>query len=201
MKPILLASQSPRRKELMNLLPWPYEVCVTPVEERLDFKLSVYENVEALADLKATATAKLHPDRLVVGADTVVCYNQQILGKPKDAHAAYEMIQMLSGKTHQVYTGVAIVHEASGFRLNFHEETSVSFKILSEVELTEYIETKERNASGQLFFPWEGKAGAYGIQDTFGARYISRIEGDYYNVVGLPVQALYTELSKILLRK
>lgn len=187
MKNILLASGSPRRKELVSLLPWPFKVCVKEVEEKIDLREPAWENVKNLALQKAQAVAQEHPDKWVIGADTVVCYENHILGKPKDEKDAYEMLKMLSGKTHKVYTGVAIVHQGKGCAKTFYEETKVAMQELTDKEINEYISTKE---------PLD-KAGAYGIQG-FGARYIVGIEGDYFNVVGLPVHAVYTQLLKQL---
>lgn len=187
MKTILLASQSPRRRELVSLLPWSFKVCVKEVEEKIDLLQPAYENVKNLALQKAEAVAQSHPSEWVIGADTVVCYEGHILGKPKDEQAAYEMLKMLSGKVHKVYTGVAIVHKEKGCTRTFYEETKVTMQQLTDEEINDYISTKE---------PLD-KAGAYGIQG-FGARYIVGIEGDYFNVVGLPVHAVYTELLKRL---
>ena len=187
MKTILLASQSPRRKELVSLLPWSFEVCVKEVEEKIDLLQPAWANVKSLALQKAQAVAQSHPRQWVIGADTVVCYKEHILGKPKDEKAAYEMLKMLSGKVHKVYTGVAIVHEEKGINETFYEETKVMMQELTDEEINEYILTKE---------PLD-KAGAYGIQG-FGARYIVGIEGDYFNVVGLPIHAVYTQLLKRL---
>lgn len=187
MKNILLASGSPRRKELVSLLPWSFKVCVKEVEEKIDLREPAWENVKNLALQKAQAVAQEHPDKWVIGADTVVCYENHILGKPKDEKDAYEMLKMLSGKMHKVYTGVAIVHQGKGYAKTFYEETKVAMQELTDKEINEYISTKE---------PLD-KAGAYGIQG-FGARYIVGIEGDYFNVVGLPVHAVYTQLLKQL---
>ena len=187
MRTILLASQSPRRKELVELLPWSFKVCTKEVEEKVDDALTPEENVQALALQKAMAVAKAYPDYLVVGADTVVCYEGQIMGKPKDQSDAKCILQRLSGKTHQVYTGVALVCEKTNTTITFYQATDVTMQVLSDVEIDEYLMTNESY----------DKAGAYGIQG-YGARYISRIEGDYYNVVGLPVHALYENLKTLL---
>ena len=188
MKAILLASQSPRRKELVNLLPWPFEICVKEVEEKIDASQPAWENVKSLALQKAQAVACNKPDDWVVGADTVVCYQDRILGKPKDEKEAYEMLMMLSGKTHKVYTGVAIVHQKKGCIITFYEATNVTMQELTDEEIKAYIATKE---------PLD-KAGAYGIQG-YGSKYIVGIEGDYFNVVGFPVHAVYTQLANLLI--
>ncbi|MBE6022844.1 MAG: septum formation inhibitor Maf [Cellulosilyticum sp.] len=188
MKPILLASQSPRRKQLVQLLPWRFEVCTEEVEEQIDEALTPEENVQALARQKAEAVALKYPDQWVIGADTVVCYEGKIMGKPKDEVDAKNILNKLSGKTHQVYTGVALIHQDKGVIQTFYQETQVTMQLLSEEEIETYIQTKE---------PMD-KAGAYGIQG-YGARYIVGIKGDYYNVMGLPVHQLYQELKKHLI--
>ena len=187
MEMILLASQSPRRKELISLLPWPFEVCVKEVEEKIDLAQPAWENVKKLALQKAQAVAQARPNEWVIGADTVVCYETHILGKPKSETAAYEMLKMLSGKVHKVYTGVAIMNKEKGYVQTFYEETKVTMQELTDEEIDAYISTKE---------PLD-KAGAYGIQG-FGARYIEGIECHYFNVVCLPVHAVYKQLSNAL---
>lgn len=187
MKTILLASQSPRRKELVQLLPWEFEVCTKDVKEEIDVQLSPEVNVQSLAEQKADAVAHHHPDHFVIGADTIVCYQGKIMGKPRNQEDAKYILSQLGGNTHQVYTGVAIICENKDIRTTFYEETKVTMQPLSDMEIEAYLRTNESY----------DKAGAYGIQG-YGARYISGIEGDYYNVVGLPVHALYQQLKKIL---
>lgn len=187
MKPILLASQSPRRKQLMELLPWEFKVYTKSVDEVIDETLSPECNVQELAKQKAQIVADQYCDNWVIGADTVVCYQGRIIGKPKDEIEAKEILRLLSGQTHQVYTGVALIHKKLQIIKTFYKETKVTMQILSEEEIQEYLDTKE---------PLD-KAGAYGIQG-YGARYISGIEGDYYNVMGLPVHELYTQLNQIV---
>lgn len=185
METILLASQSPRRKQLMALLPWPFEVQIKEVEEKIDSRLTPALNVQNLAKQKAEAVAQECVNQWIIGADTVVCYQGSIMGKPKDKEDAHRMLRLLSGKTHQVYTGVAIICKSKGICHTFYQETQVTMQILSDDEIESYIKTGE---------PLD-KAGAYGIQG-YGARYISEIQGDYYNVMGLPVHALYQQLNK-----
>lgn len=187
MRPILLASQSPRRKELMQLLPWPFEVYTKEVEEQIDMQLAPEVNVQSLAEQKAMAVAECYSDRLVIGADTIVCYEGKIMGKPKDQEDAKQILRLLSGNTHQVYTGVAIVCKETQTKVTFYQSTHVTMQDLSDSEIEEYLLTNESH----------DKAGAYAIQG-YGARYISGIEGDYYNVVGLPVHAVYSKLKEIL---
>ena len=187
MKPILLASQSPRRKQLVELLPWEFEVCTEEVEEQIDLYLGAEANVQALAKQKAEAVAYKYPDQWVMGADTVVCYQGKIMGKPKDEEDAKSILQRLSGQTHQVYTGVAIINKCKNIEHTFYQETQVTMQVLSDEEISMYIKSKE---------PLD-KAGAYGIQG-YGARYITGIQGDYYNVMGLPVHEVYTQLKKMI---
>lgn len=187
MKPILLASQSPRRKELIELLPWTFEICTKEVEEKIDEDLSAELNVQALAEQKAMAVAKQYPESLVIGADTVVCYEGEIMGKPKDKEDAQRILRRLSGHTHQVYTGVSIICKKMNLSITFYEATDVTMQELSDEEIKDYLKTNESH----------DKAGAYAIQG-YGARYISQIRGDYYNVVGLPVHRLYERLKEIL---
>lgn len=187
MRELVLASQSPRRKELMALLPWDFVIKTKEVEEIIDKSLTPYENVMALALQKAEAVAEECQGKIVIGADTVVCLEGRIMGKPKDKEDAAQMLKSLSGKMHQVFTGVALVNKEEKICDTFYVETSVKMQELSESEIEEYLLTKE---------PFD-KAGAYGIQG-YGARYIESIAGDYYNVMGLPVHTLYGKLKEIL---
>lgn len=204
MKKIILASTSPRRQELLKLLNHPFEICVENVEEFIDKSISPEENVQNLAKLKAGAVAKKYRSQWVIGADTMVCLDDHILGKPQDKVQAKEMLQLLSGKKHRVITGVALIK--GNEVINFYETTYVKMKVLSDVEIDEYIATKEpMDKAGDFIcnspkYYWEGKAGGYGIQDPFGARFIEKIDGDYYNVMGLPVSRLYFELKKLILK-
>ena len=149
--------------------------------------------MEALARQKAEAVAPLFPDALTLGADTVVVLHDgpgeappdaEVLGKPTDEAHARETLARLSGRAHQVYSGLALVHPASGRTVTAHERTSVTFAVLSADEIAAYV------AAGS---PMD-KAGAYGIQDDAGALFVSGVHGDYYNVVGLPLHRLYRTL-------
>ncbi|MDF2593866.1 MAG: maf protein [Clostridia bacterium] len=183
---IVLASSSPRRKALINLLEMPFIVVSKEVDEQIDRTQSPEENVKALALKKAMAVAEDYPSQLVIGCDTVVAIGSQIIGKPRDKQDAKVILDSLSGKSHFVYTGVAIVCKIDKYTHTFCERTSVKMKGLTAEEIDSYIRTGE---------PLD-KAGAYGIQGK-GALYIEGIEGDYYNVVGLPVHRLYQELTQI----
>lgn len=179
--PFILASGSPRRQRLLAGLGLRFEVDVPDVDEAMDVRVDPAETVQHLAQKKAAAVAVLHPEALTLGADTVVVLGGDVLGKPSGEAAARAMLRRLSGATHRVYTGIALVHPASGRRRTAFEETRVTFGELAEREITAYV------ASGS---PMD-KAGGYGIQDDHGALFVARIEGDYYNVVGLPLHRLY----------
>lgn len=189
---ILLASASPRRRELLEQIGLSFEVVVSHVEEVIT-ETEPGKVVEQLSAQKAEAVAGSlgEPEEtLVIGADTVVAEENTILGKPADAAKAAEMLRLLAGRTHAVYTGVTLIlRGASGetARKTFHERTDVSFYPMEEAEIRQYV------ATGDCM----DKAGAYGIQG-FCARYISGINGDYNNVVGLPVGRLYQEIKEWL---
>ncbi len=171
---VILASASPRRRELLGYIYKDFEVLPSDVDENIPADISVFEAAEYLAVKKAAFIAENHADSLVIGCDTVVISDGKILGKPKDKLEAFEMLSSLSGKTHKVCTGVALFY--AGKSLSFTDETSVTFYNLSAKEIEEYI------ASGNPF----DKAGAYGIQDEEFLP-VKGIIGDYFNVVGLPI--------------
>lgn len=186
---IVLASASPRRKELLAQIGLNFEVIVSETDETVPKEWQPWKVVEELSARKAMAVFQgLTKKRIVVGADTVVALEDQILGKPGTIEKTIEMLKMLRGKKHTVYTGVTILMPAEnkeGFvKKTFHEATNVKVSVMSDQEILEYAETKD---------PLD-KAGAYGIQGCF-ARYIQGIEGDYNNVVGLPAGRVYRELE------
>ncbi len=182
MKNIILASGSPRRKELMTLAGLDFEIKVADVDETLPEGIAPFDAVKMLSLKKAKAVADEYTDKIVIGADTVVAFDGKILGKPTDKNDAFEMLRMLSGQTHKVYTGVAII--CNDTICNFYEETDVEFYPLTDDEIISYINTGE---------PMD-KAGAYGIQGK-GCVLVKRINGDYSNVVGLPIARLSRELK------
>ena len=184
MKEVILASGSPRRQELLQLVIDHFEVYVSDVDETLPEGIAPRDAVEMLALRKAQKVAELRRHALVIGADTVVAVDGRILGKPRDDEQAAEMLRMLSGRIHQVYTGVAICEKNENNV--FSCCTQVEFAPLSEAEIDWYLSTGE---------PFD-KAGAYGIQG-YGARFVKGITGDYFNVMGLPVNRLYTILGRI----
>lgn len=190
MKQIVLASQSPRRRELMELIGFPFSVKVSDAEE-MSTSHDPAAVTEELSWQKAQAVAAELADLeeiIVIGADTVVSVEGQILGKPASKDEARIMIQMMQGRDHMVYTGVTILDRSTvhGDRCEtFSEGTRVTVAPMLEEEIESYINTEE---------PYD-KAGAYGIQGSF-AKFIQGIQGDYYNVMGLPVHRLYEKLKK-----
>ncbi len=183
---IILGSQSPRRKELLAGLNIPFECLVIDVEETYPDTIEAVKVPEYLAKLKAAAyTHLLQENTIIITADTVVCLENEILGKPKDAAVAKLMLQKLSGKTHEVITGVCITTQNETKTFSAH--TKVKFAQLTPDEIEFYVEN---------FQPLD-KAGSYGIQEWIGYIGVESIEGSYFNVMGLPIQKLYTELKKI----
>lgn len=183
---LILASASPRRRELLTQAGYTFSVHTLPVEETLSPALSPAENVMALAKQKATAVSLQFPHCLVVGADTVVSLEGRILGKPSCEEDAFAMLQSLSGRTHTVYTGVCLSHLEKGIARTFFQQTDVTFYPLSEEEIRRYIATGE---------PMD-KAGSYGIQGR-GCLFVKEISGDYCNVVGFPLAKFERELRQL----
>lgn len=186
---LILASQSPRRQELLSHLNIPFEVVVKEdVEEVYPGHLAVREVPLHLARLKARPYEidLKQKNWIVITADTIVLCDGEIMGKPKDRDDAVRMLRMLSGKAHEVLTGVCL--SSNDRQHAFLVSTKVFFRELTQEEIDYYIDT---------FRPFD-KAGAYGIQEWIGMVGIEKIEGSYFNVVGLPVQALYDELTKFL---
>jgi septum formation protein len=177
---VILASASPRRKELLAYIIPEFDVIPSGIDETATGTPA--QQVEMLAADKAADIASQYPNALVIGADTLVAVDGQVLGKPKDTADAATMLRLLSGRTHTVYTGVAVV--GSGNMRTAVESTRVTFARMAEDEIAEYIATGE---------PMD-KAGAYGIQG-YGGKYITGIEGCFFNVMGLPLNRLYTILK------
>lgn len=182
---IILASSSPRRQEILGMFNLDFTIKSSDINEDINVK-NPYELVETLAFNKAMEISKDDLDALVIGADTVVHINGEILGKPKTNEEAFNMLKSLSGKKHEVVTGVALVCKSKGIEIKSHEITNVHFKDISDEEVLSYIKTGD---------PLD-KAGAYGIQGIASV-FIEKIEGCYFNVVGLPVSRLYTLLGRI----
>lgn len=188
---IILASASPRRKELMEKAGFEITIIPAGCQEKAD-PGSAAEVVKTLAVQKAEWVAKSIKDKypadtIVIGADTVVALDETILGKPKDKEDAFSMLKTLSGKEHQVYTGVSIISLDGSIREGFVSCTRVKFYDLTDEEIKDYVETGE---------PMD-KAGAYGIQGK-GGMLVEGITGDYSNVVGLPIGELYRILKKYI---
>ncbi|HEY9576733.1 MAG TPA: Maf family protein [Pseudobacillus sp.] len=184
MTQLILASGSPRRKELLEQIGLTFTVEVSHADETISPGMSPEKAVMHLASVKAAAVAKNHKDSFIIGADTVVTLDGEILGKPKDRQEAKKMLQRLSGRTHAVCTGVAVRHGEN--ECLFYEKTNVTFWELTEEEINGYLDTGE---------PFD-KAGAYGIQGA-GAILVKKIDGDYFSVVGLPISSLYRQLKRI----
>ncbi len=181
---MILASASPRRKELLALAGFDFQIETAAVEETYDPTLPPEQIVMHLAAVKAAPVAARHPSETVIGADTVVVLDEAILGKPHSTDEAKAMLRRLSGRVHQVYTGVCLRRGETVVR--FAACTLVHFKVLTEEEIAAYVATGE---------PMD-KAGAYGVQGR-GCVLVEGIEGDYFNVVGLPVSRLYDEIKKL----
>lgn len=174
---IILASASPRRRELMNVITYEFTAVSVDVDETIPENTPALAASEYLAKIKAAAAAEIYPDEMVIGCDTTVICGDEILGKPKDKDECRRFMNMLSGRTHQVATGCCII--SNGKKFSFTEVTDVTFRQLTSDEIEEYISTDE---------PYD-KAGGYGIQGK-AALLIEKINGDYFNVVGLPLSRL-----------
>jgi len=183
-KKLILGSSSPRRKELLKGLDIPFETRVFEIEEKYPSDLSHRQIPEFLARLKATAFKnKLSENEVVITSDTIVVFNDKLLTKPKDKIQALAMLHQLSGGMHQVFTAVCVT--SNNKQVCFTDESNVYFKTLDKEEIDYYIEK---------YHPYD-KAGGYGIQDWIGFIAIERIEGSYYNIMGLPTHKLYDVLK------
>ena len=181
---IILASKSPRRKQLLSMMGLEFTVQTADIDETMDPSQTPAHEVAAVSARKAEKIAAQHPQDVIVSADTIVVIDGKILGKPKDEQDAARMLRLLSGRTHTVYTGLTV--HANGKANTQVVSTGVTFRDLSDAEIAAYIETKE---------PMD-KAGSYAVQGFF-ARYIDGLKGSYANVMGLPVHLVYQELKKL----
>ena len=190
----ILASNSPRRKELLSMIGLEFEVKPANIDENItdyfDFsdyvmKLSKQKAEFIAEDLQKTNSGERY---IILAADTIVVINGQVLKKPLDYKEAFEMLSLLSNNTHEVYTGFCLINSETKKIVTDFEVTEVTFRKLSDIEIDDYIKTGS---------PMD-KAGAYGIQEDLGAVFVSRINGDYYNVVGLPLQNLYVSLMSFV---
>ena len=182
MKELILASRSPRRRELLQKCGIPFTADAADLDETINPGNPLQEEIQALSFRKAEAVLKRHPDAIIIGSDTIVTIHGEVLGKPHDHEDAKRMLRELSGTTHEVITGLCILSD----RRNYQTVTvnQVSFFPLSEEEISSYVESGEA----------DDKAGAYGIQGL-AARYVKSIEGDFYSIMGLPVSLVYEELK------
>jgi len=183
-KEFILASISPRRHELLKFLIKDFKIIASNIEEIIDESITNEEVVMDLARQKAQDISDKNKDIYVLGFDTLVILDGKPLGKPKDKAQAYKMLKSLSGRTHRVLTGCAIV--MNDYSDTFYEFADVTFTNLTNEEIHEYISTKE---------PMD-KAGAYGIQG-FGAKYVEKVNGDFYTVMGMPIHKLYKRLQEL----
>jgi septum formation protein len=183
--PVILASKSPRRQELLRLMDIDFRVVLKDVDESYPEGLTPPEVALHIARKKAEAFDETVGDEVVLTADTIVCIDGLILGKPENRAHAIEMLQKLSGCVHQVITGVCLLHK--GRYNNFYDLTEVLFRKLSDAEISNYVDKYQ---------PLD-KAGSYGIQELIGLIGIVRIEGSYTNVVGLPTEKVYAQLLSL----
>ncbi len=185
--PLILASVSPRRKQLLSQIGLDFTIKPSRVHEDFSLNLPPEEFAPHYARLKAAEVAGTHPDHLVIGADTIVVLGDKILGKPANREESFAMLSSLSGKTHRVITGVSLQWHEKNLEDTFIEITRVTFKQLRQADIDYYIDN---------YAPFD-KAGSYGIQDWF-ATCVARIEGCFYNVVGFPLAAFYDHYRSIL---
>lgn len=185
---LILASSSPRRKKLLRQAGLSFVVRLSDVEERFQLTESPAQNAKRIALEKALSVRDSLKSGIIVGADTIVVLGKKILGKPRNKEEARRMLRRLSGKTHRVYTGFALVDVKTGRRYAGVEKTSVTFRRLGADEIRRYV------ASGS---PMD-KAGAYGIQDDYGAVFVEKVEGCFYNVMGFPLSRFITVLKQFV---
>ncbi len=185
---IFLASKSPRRRKLLKQLGLNFKTFSVDLDEEIFDGEHPIKTVKRLANQKMDAALERIEEGIVITADTIVVLQKEIIGKPENEKYAEKILNKLSGKTHSVYTGFSIHNTKTKKRITDYAKTEVTFRKLNRTEILDYIK------SGS---PMD-KAGAYGIQDDFGAVFVSKINGCYYNVVGLPLNKLYSRLLKIL---
>ena len=184
--PLYLASSSPRRKKLLKQLNLQFKSFSVDLDEEIFDGEHPIQTVKRLAEHKMTLAQRKVEEGIIITADTIVVLNKEVIGKPKNKKDAFKILKKLSGQTHKVYTGFAIVNTKTGNKVVDHEMTKVTFRELGDKEIKDYIETGS---------PMD-KAGAYGYQDDFGAVFVENINGCYYNVVGLPLAKVYKYLKE-----
>jgi len=185
--PLILASNSPRRKSLLELIDLPFKVIASSVHEDFNIDLGPGEFAQHYAKLKALDVAKIYPDSLVIGADTIVVLEGEIIGKPIDEADSKLMLKKLSARTHTVITGVSLVWREKNIVDTFFEETKVTFQELTNEQIQYYV---------KYYHPMD-KAGSYGIQDWF-AVCVKKIDGCFYNVMGMPLSKFYSHFTEII---
>ena len=185
-KPFILASSSPRRKLLLQQAGFNFSVMDSQVSENLDFKFPPEAMAEHWAREKAKAIAVKYPNKLIIGADTIISFKGEILGKPKDKNDSFRMLKMLSGETHEVITGISFILLKKKIDITYNEISYVYLRILSNKEINFYI-----NNYNTL-----DKAGSYGIQSFFSI-HVLNIKGCFFNIMGLSLSSLYTHLKSI----
>jgi septum formation protein len=186
--PIYLASKSPRRKKLLNSLNLDFKTVTVECEEQIRKSESPASIVKRLSKDKLNAALAKIKNGIIITADTIVVLDGKVIGKPKNKKDAEKILKFLSGRSHSVYTGFSVFNTNTGKLITDYEKTSVSFRKLRSDEIIKYIQTGS---------PMD-KAGAYGIQDDFGAVFVEKINGCYNNVVGLPLTRLYQALLGIM---
>lgn len=186
--PIYLASKSPRRRKLLKQLNLNFKTFSVDLYEEVFDGEHPIKTVKRLAQHKLDSAKEKVKEGIIITADTIVVLNKQIIGKPKNKKDAAKLLSKLSGKTHFVYTGFTIYNSKTGRTITDYERTTVTFRELTKQEIEDYIQTGS---------PMD-KAGAYGIQDDFGAVFVKKINGCYYNVVGLPLSKFYHRLLEIV---
>lgn len=186
MNKIVLASKSPRRSEILGKFVENLIIDSLEIDEKINLDFSPQVNVMSLSLEKASGISKVYPEDIVIGSDTIVYYDGNILGKPIDYEDAFKMLRLLSGKTHSVYSGYAILKSSDNRKVVGYEETKVKFKELTDETIEDYLNTEE----------YKGKAGAYAIQG-YGAVLVENITGTYENIVGLPISSIDRDLNRI----
>ena len=177
---IILASKSPRRKRILEIIGLNFIIYPSNIHEHSNLEISPENFAKYWSKKKATSIASDNKDNLIIGADTIVSLNRKILGKPKDKEESYVMLKDLSGETHEVITGITIIHKKMKILKTFSAVTKVSVRNIPDKDIIYYAEN----------YPTLDKAGSYGIQDWFSV-WIKRIDGCYYNVMGLPLSKFY----------
>ena len=185
-KPFILASSSPRRKLLLQKAGFNFSAIDSKVSENLNIKFPPEAMAEHWAREKAKAISVKYPNKLVIGADTIINYKDEILGKPKDKNDSFRMLKMLSGETHKVITGISLIFFKKNLDITYNETSYVSLRILSDQEINFYINN----------YNTSDKAGSYGIQSFFSI-HVLNIRGCFFNIMGLPLSSLYTHLKSI----